>query len=272
MSTLVTRDGTALYYKDWGSGQPVLFSHGWPLDADMWDSQMEFLASRGYRAIAYDRRGFGRSSQPWDGYDYDTLADDIAQLIEHLDLQQATLVGFSMGGGDVSRYIGRFGTERVAGLVLLGSVTPMLGQRADHPDGVEDSVFEDIKAGVRNDRAQFISDFATPFYGLNKGQHVSDGVKAHTLHMALLGSIHATLECVTAFSQTDFRPDLAKVDIPTLIIHGDADQVVPFDITGKQAAEQIREAQLKVYSGAPHGFTVTHAQQLNHDLLAFLSR
>lgn len=271
MSTLVTRDGAALYYKDWGHGQPVLFSHGWPLDADMWDSQMEFLASRGYRAIAFDRRGFGRSSQPWDGYDYDTLADDIAQLVDHLDLQQVTLVGFSMGGGDVARYVARLGGERVAGLVLLGSVTPMLGQADDHPEGVANAVFEDIKAGVRADRAQFISDFATQFYGLNKGQHVSDGVKAQTLNMALRGSIHATLACVTAFAQTDFRQDLAQIEVPTLVIHGDADQVVPFETTGQQAAEQIRGAQLKVYPGAPHGFAVTHAQQLNEDLLAFLS-
>lgn len=272
MSTLVTRDGTAIYYKDWGSGKPVLFSHGWPLDADMWDSQMEFLASRGYRTIAFDRRGFGRSSQPWDGYDYDTFADDIAQLIDHLDLHEVTLVGFSMGGGDVTRYLASHGNERVAGLVLLGSVTPLMGKRDDNPDGIDDAMFEQIKDGIRADRAQYIADFATPFFGLNKGQQVSQGVKTQTLNMALLASLKATLDCVTAFAQTDFRPDLAKVDVPTLIIHGDADQVVPFETTGKKAAGQLREAQLNVYAGAPHGFTVTHAQQLNEDLLAFLNR
>ncbi|AYN18597.1 alpha/beta hydrolase [Pseudomonas monteilii] len=272
MSTFVTRDGTSIYFKNWGSGKPVLFSHGWPLDADMWDSQMEFLASRGYRTIAFDRRGFGRSSQPWNGYDYDTFADDIAQLIEHLDLRDVTLVGFSMGGGDVSRYIARHGSERVAGLVLLGAVTPVFGKRDDNPEGVDLSVFEGIRAGLRADRAQFIADFATPFYGLNHGQQVSQGVQTQTLNIALMASIKGTLDCVTAFSETDFRPDMAKVDVPTLVIHGDDDQIVPFETTGKRAAELIRGAELKVYAGAPHGFAVTHAQQLNEDLLAFLQQ
>jgi len=272
MSTLVTRDGTAIYYKDWGTGKPVLFSHGWPLDADMWDTQMEFLASRGYRAIAFDRRGFGRSSQPWSGYDYDTFADDIAQLIEHLDLNEVTLVGFSMGGGDVTRYIARHGSQRVAGLVLLGAVTPLFIKTADNPEGVDRSVFDGIKAGLRADRAQFIADFAAPFYGINHGQKVSQGVQAQTLNIALLASLKGTLDCVTAFSETDFRGDMARIDVPTLVIHGDDDQIVPFATTGKKAAEMIEGAQLKVYAGAPHGFAVTHAQQLNDDLLAFLSR
>jgi len=272
MSTFQTRDGTSIYFKDWGTGKPVLFSHGWPLDADMWDTQMEYLASRGYRAIAFDRRGFGRSSQPWTGYDYDTFADDIAQLIEHLDLHEVTLVGFSMGGGDVSRYIGRHGTGRVAGLVLLGAVTPVFGKRPDNPDGVDLSVFEGIEAGLRADRAQFIADFAAPFYGLNQGQQASPGVQTQTLNIALLASLKATLDCVTAFSQTDFRQDLTQVDVPTLVIHGDADQVVPFETTGKRAAQLIAGAELKVYACAPHGFAVTHAQRLNEDLLAFLQR
>lgn len=272
MSTLVTRDGTSIYFKDWGSGKPVLFSHGWPLDADMWDSQMEYLASRGYRTIAFDRRGFGRSDQPWTGYDYDTFADDIAQLIEHLDLREVTLVGFSMGGGDVSRYIARHGTERVAGLVLLGAVTPVFGKSESNPQGVDTSVFDGIKAGLLADRAQFIADFAAPFYGTNQGQKVSHGVLTQTLNIALLASLKGTVDCVTAFSETDFRPDMAKVDVPTLVIHGDADQIVPFETTGKKAAEMIAGAELKVYSGAPHGFAVTHGQQLNEDLLAFLSR
>ncbi|MGA6108719.1 alpha/beta hydrolase [Pseudomonas solani] len=272
MTTFLTRDGTELYYKDWGSGKPVLFSHGWPLDADMWEYQMQYLSSRGYRTIAFDRRGFGRSSQPWNGYDYDTFADDIAQLIEHLDLQDVTLVGFSMGGGDVSRYIGRHGTGRVAKLALLGAVTPIFGKTADHPQGVDQAVFDGIKAGLLQDRAQFIADFAAPFYGINHGQQVSQGVLTQTLNIALLASLKGTIDCVTAFAGTDFRGDLAKVDVPTLVIHGDDDQIVPLEATGKLAAELIPGAELKVYAGAPHGFAVTHAEQLNEDLLAFLAQ
>jgi len=272
MSTFTTQDGTEIYFKDWGSGKPVLFSHGWPLDGDMWEYQMEYLSSRGYRTIAFDRRGFGRSEQPWTGYDYDTFADDIAQLIEHLDLRDVTLVGFSMGGGDVSRYIARHGSERVAGLVLLGAVTPLFGKKPDFAEGVDKSVFDGIKAGLLKDRAQFIADFNAPFYGTNQGQKVSDGVLTQTLNIALLASLKGTVDCVTAFSETDFRPDMAKIDVPTLVIHGDGDQIVPFETTGKQAAAQIKGAELKVYAGAPHGFAVTHAQQLNEDLLAFLDR
>ncbi|RMU93436.1 Arylesterase [Pseudomonas coronafaciens pv. coronafaciens] len=270
MSTFKTKDGTDIYYKDWGTGTPVLFSHGWPLDGDMWEYQMEHLSSKGYRTIAFDRRGFGRSSQPWSGYDYDTFADDIAELIEHLDLRDVTLVGFSMGGGDVTRYIARHGSERVARLALLGSVTPFFLKTEDNPEGVDASVFDGIKDGLMKDRAQFISDFATPFYGLNKGQEVSEGVQTQTLNIALLASLKGTLDCVTAFSATDFRPDMAKIDVPTLVIHGDGDQVVPFEASGKRAAEMIKGAVLKVYPGAPHGFAVTHAQQLNEDLLTFL--
>jgi len=272
MSTCKTQDGTKIYYKDWGKGKPVLFSHGWPLDADMWDSQLNFLAEHGYRAIAFDRRGFGRSDQPWEGYNYNTFANDINDLITHLDLWDVTLVGFSMGGGDVSRYIGRYGSERVAALVLLGAVTPIFGKTDDHPEGVEKSAFDDIKQGLRKDRAQFISDFATPFYGTNQGMTVSDGVLTQTLNIALLASLKGTIDCVTAFSETDFRPDMAKIDVPTLVIHGSNDQIVPFEATGKLAAKMIAGAQLKVYDNAPHGFAVTHQQQLNDDLLAFLQR
>ncbi|EXU77234.1 alpha/beta fold hydrolase [Erwinia mallotivora] len=271
MSTFTAQDGTQIYFKDWGKGKPVIFSHGWPLDADMWDSQMYFLAERGFRVIAWDRRGFGRSDQPWQGYDYDTFASDINDLLQHLDLRDVTLVGFSMGGGDVSRYIGKYGTDRVASLVLLGAVTPLFIKTDDHPEGVDKSVFDEIKAGLIKDRAQYISDFATPFYGLNKGMSISDGVLTQTLNMALLASLKGTLDCVTAFSETDFRPDMTKITVPTLIIHGSNDQVVPFEATGKLAAEMIKQSQLKIYDGAPHGFAVTHQQQLNEDLLAFLN-
>jgi len=270
MSTLNTADGTQIYFKDWGTGKPVLFSHGWPLDADMWDSQLNFLAEKGYRVIAFDRRGFGRSDQPWTGYDYDTFAADINDLITHLDLQEVTLVGFSMGGGDVTRYINNYGSARVAALVLLGAVTPIFGQSESYPQGVDQSVFAGIRDGLRKDRAQFISDFAAPFYGTNAGQTVSDGVLTQTLNIALLASLKGTLDCVTAFATTDFRADMAKIDVPTLVIHGSNDQVVPFETTGKLAAEMIEGAQLKVYDNAPHGFAVTHSEQLNADLLAFL--
>lgn len=270
MSTIKTQDGTQIYYKDWGAGKPVLFSHGWPLDGDMWDSQLNFLAERGYRVIAFDRRGFGRSDQPWEGYNYDTFASDINDLITALDLQDVTLVGFSMGGGDVSRYIGRYGTARVKALVLLGAVTPIFGKTADYPQGVDASVFEGIRDGLRKDRAQFISDFATPFYGINAGQTVSQGVLTQTLNIALLASLKGTIDCVTAFGETDFRSDIAKVDVPTLVIHGSNDQIVPFESTGKVAAEMIPGLQLKVYDNAPHGFAVTHQDQLNNDLLTFL--
>ncbi|ARU92639.1 alpha/beta fold hydrolase [Tatumella citrea] len=270
MSFFNTQDGTQIYFKDWGTGKPVLFSHGWPLDADMWDSQLNFLAENGYRVIAFDRRGFGRSEQPWEGYNYDTFASDINDLINHLDLQSVTLVGFSMGGGDVTRYIGHYGTARIDGLVLLGAVTPVFGAIEGNPNGVDLSVFEGIRQGLLNDRAQFISDFATPFYGTNAGQNVSDGVLTQTLNIALLASLKGTVDCVTAFSETDFRSDVAKIDVPTLVIHGSNDQVVPFEATGKVAAETISNATLKVYENGPHGFAVTHAKQLNHDLLDFL--
>ncbi|MFT4271721.1 MAG: alpha/beta hydrolase [Pantoea sp.] len=272
MSTFKTTDGTQIYFKDWGKGKPVLFSHGWPLDADMWDSQMNFLAERGYRVIAFDRRGFGRSDQPWQGYDYDTFASDINDLINHLGLDKVTLVGFSMGGGDVTRYIGNYGSARVTSLVLLGAVTPIFGKAADYQEGVDLSVFAGIRDGLRKDRAQFIKDFAAPFYGTNAGQTVSEGVLTQTLNIALLASLKGTLDCVTAFSETDFRADIAKVDVPTLVIHGSNDQIVPFATTGKVAAEMIPAAELKVYDNGPHGFAVTHQDQLNEDLLAFLQR
>ena len=216
MATFKAKDGTQIYYKEGGAGKPILFSHGWPLDGDMWDSQLNYLAERGFRAIAFDRRGFGRSDQPWNGYDYDTFASDINDLITTLDLQDVTLVGFSMGGGDVTRYINNYGSARVAGLALLGAVTPIFGKSDSFPQGVDQSVFDGIRDGLRKDRAQFISDFATPFYGINAGQTVSAGALTQTLNIALLASLKGTIDCVTAFGETDFRPDMAKIDVPTL--------------------------------------------------------
>ena len=271
MPNIITKDGTQIYYKDWGSGQPILFSHGWPLNADMWDSQMMFFAERGYRAIAFDRRGFGRSSQPWTGYDYDTFADDIAALIEQLDLKEAVLAGFSMGGGDVTRYIARHGSARVKKLVLISAVTPLFIKTDDHPQGVDKSVFDGIRAGLAADRAQFLEDFNPVFYGTNRpGAKTSQGVFKQTLQLALQASLKATIDCVTAFSETDFRPDMSRIDVPTLVIHGDDDQVVPFEATGKLAASMIKGAVLKVYPGAPHATCVTNQDDINRDLLAFI--
>ncbi|MFT8776848.1 MAG: alpha/beta hydrolase [Gluconacetobacter liquefaciens] len=271
MTRFTTSDGVGLYYKDWGTGRPVLFSHGWPLSADMWDSQMLHLAENGFRAIAFDRRGFGRSDQPWQGYDYDRLADDIAELTDHLDLRDVVLVGFSMGGGDVTRYIARHGSERVGKLALLGAVTPQFMKTAGHPVGPEKSVFDGIRAGLRADRAQFLKDFSSVFYGVNHGAAVSDGVLDQTLQIALQASLKATIDCVTSFSETDFHPDMAKIDVPTLVIHGDDDQVVPLEATGALAAKMIANATLTVYEGAPHGFVVTHDARLKANLLAFVA-
>lgn len=272
MTTFTTIDGTQIYYNDWGQGKPVLFSHGWPLDGDMWEVQMLYLASRGYRAISYDRRGFGRSSQPWTGYDYDTFADDLHQLIEHLQLDSITLVGFSMGGGDVTRYVARHGAAKVAGLILLGATVPVFGKQDDYPQGVDHAVFDGMKAGLLKDRAQFMTDFNPAFYGTNVGNVVSPAIFAQTVNTAMLASLKATLACVTAFSQTDFRQDLTKISVPTLVIHGAADGVAPFEITGKLTVELVPGCHLKLYEGAAHAFPTTHADRLNEDLLSFLEQ
>lgn len=270
MSVFTTSDHVEIYYKDWGKGRPVLLSHGWPLSADMWDEQMIALAEAGYRVIAFDRRGFGRSSQPWGGYTYDRFADDIAELIAHLDLSDITLVGFSMGGGDISRYVARHGTTRVRSLALLGAVTPVFMQRADHPFGPDKAFFDGLRAALLADRAQVLVDFAPVFFGRNHGQAVSDGALAQFLQLGLMGSVRAEIESATAFAETDFRPDMAAITVPALVIHGDDDQVVPFEGTGRLAAEMLPDAQLRIYPGAPHGFTVTHQAQLTADLLDFL--
>jgi pimeloyl-ACP methyl ester carboxylesterase len=271
MTTLKTKSGVELYYKDWGKGQPVVFCHGWPLNADMWEYQMMFLAERGYRVIAHDRRGFGRSSQPWEGYDYDHFADDLAELINTLDLRNVTLVGFSMGGGEVARYLSRHGTGRVSKAVLVGAVTPFLLKTDEHPAGTPRSMFDGIRAGLLADRPQFFSEFGKLFTGANRpDSKVSQGLLTWTLSMALMASLKGTHDCVAAFSETDFRKDLAAFKLPTLVIHGDDDQIVPFDISGKLAAQMIPGTRLEVYPGAPHALYFTHKDRMNAELLSFI--
>jgi len=270
-NTIVTKDGTSIYYKDWGSGRPVVFSHGWPLTADAWEAQMVYLGERGYRAIAHDRRGHGRSDQPWTGNDMDTYADDLATLIETLNLKDAVLVGHSTGGGEVARYIGRHGTKRVAKAVLLGAVPPLMLKTAANPGGLPMDVFDGIRAGVRADRSQFFKDLTVPFYGANRaGSKVSQGLKDSFWFMGMQGSLKAELDCIKQFSETDFTEDLKKVDIPTLIVHGDDDQIVPIADSAMLAAKLVKGSTLKVYAGAPHGLASTHQEQFNADLLAFI--
>jgi pimeloyl-ACP methyl ester carboxylesterase len=270
MPTITTTDGTQIYYKDWGTGQPIVLCHGWPLNADMWEYQMNFLAENGFRVIAHDRRGFGRSSQPWKGYDYDTFADDLHALITSLELTDVMLVGFSMGGGEVARYIGRHGSKRIAKAVLVSAVTPLMIRREDHPEGMDPAIFDGIRAGVLNDRAAFLDAFGPIFTGSDQpGSSVGKPMLDWTQSMALQAGIKGTLDCVAAFSETDFRSDLARFDVPTLVIHGDGDAVVSFDVTGKAAAALISGAELKVYPGAPHAVYFTHKDELNQDLMAF---
>jgi non-heme chloroperoxidase len=271
MPVFEARDGTRLYYKDWGSGRPVVFAHGWPLNADMWENQMMYLAAQGYRVVAHDRRGFGRSDQPWHGYDHDSFSDDLAELIEHLDLRDVTLVGYAMGGGEVTRYVGRHGSDRVRGVVLIGATTPKLGQSDDYPDGVPEIVFDNVRGGLLADRAEFIRGFARLFFGADRdGADVSEGSLAHVQQLALMASLKASHDAVTACASTDYRDDIRRFDVPVLIIHGEDDAFVPFAATGRQAAKLFPQAQLKVYEKAPHGLLFTHKDRLNADLLAFL--
>ncbi|PXW33918.1 UNVERIFIED_CONTAM: non-heme chloroperoxidase [Williamsia faeni] len=265
-------DGTEIYYKDWGTGRPVILSHGWPLSSDSWEAQQLFLASNGYRVIAHDRRGHGRSTQSWDGNDMNTYADDLAGLIEYLDLQQITLIGFSTGGGEVSRYVGRRGTSRIAQIVLVSAVPPLMLKTDDNPGGVPIEVFDGIRAGSLADRSQTYRDLADgPFFGNNRpGQDPSQGMRDAFWRQGLQAGARNAYESIAAFSATDFREDLDTFDVPTLVIHGDDDQVVPFEVGGKASAERIKGAELKVYAGAPHGITDTHKTKLNDDLLAFL--
>ena len=270
-NTITTKDGTQIYYKDWGTGRPVVFSHGWPLTADAWEGQMVYLGERGFRAIAHDRRGHGRSGQPWNGNDMDTYADDLATLIETLDLKDAVLVGHSTGGGEVARYIGRHGTKRVAKAVLLGAVPPIMLKTAANPGGLPMDVFDGIRAGVRADRSQFFKDLTVPFYGANRpGSKVSQGLKDSFWFMGMQGSLKAELDCIKQFSETDFTEDLKKIDVPTLIVHGDDDQIVPIADSAMLSAKLVKGSTLKVYAGAPHGLASTHQEQFNADLLAFI--
>jgi non-heme chloroperoxidase len=271
INTITTSDGTQIYYKDWGTGRPVVFSHGWPLSADAWDDQMVFLASRGYRAIAHDRRGHGRSSQPWNGNDMDTYADDLATLIESLDLQDAVLVGHSTGGGEVTRYIGRHGTSRIARVVLVGAVPPLMLKTKANPGGLPVAAFDAIRAGVSSNRSQFYKDLSEAFYGFNRpGAAVSQGARDAFWLQGMQVGLKGALDCIKAFSETDFTADLKKFDVPTLIVHGDDDQIVPIDDSARLSSKLIPNATLKIYPGAPHGLTTTNKDQFNADLLAFL--
>jgi len=270
MSTIKTKDGATIFYKDWGSGQPVVMSHGWPLNADAWDEQLFFLASNGYRAIAHDRRGHGRSSQTWTGNDMDMYADDLAALVNALDLENVIHVGHSTGGGEVARYIGRHGTSRVAKAVLVGAVPPLLLKTAQNPDGLPIQLFDGLRSGIQADRAQFWKDFCLPFYGANRdGSKVSEGVRDAFWRMSMQAGFPAAYLCIKAFSETDFTNDLKKFDVPTLIIHGDDDQIVPIKISALRTVKMVKDATLKVYPGAPHGLTTTNQAQFNADLLEF---
>jgi non-heme chloroperoxidase len=270
MGTITTSDGTPILYKDWGTGQPVVFSHGWPLNADAWDGQLHHMASHGFRAVAHDRRGHGRSGQPWDGNDMDTYADDLAQLIEALDLHDVILVGHSTGGGEVTRYMGRHGTGRVSRAVLLGAVPPLMLETAANPGGLPREVFDGIRAGVAGGRSQFYKDLAVSFYGANRdGADVPQGAIDQFWLWGMQVGLKAALDCIAAFSETDFTQDLRQVDVPVLVAHGDDDQIVPFQDSAPKTAELLKDARLKVYPGRPHGLFGDYEREFNADLLAF---
>jgi non-heme chloroperoxidase len=271
LSFITTPDGTQIFYKDWGTGTPVVFSHGWPLSADAWDAQMLFLGQHDCRVIAHDRRGHGRSAQTWSGNDMDTYADDLAALFEALDIRGAVMVGHSTGGGEVARYIGRHGTARVAKAVLVGAVPPLMLKTEANPDGLPKEVFDGIRAGVTNDRSQFFRDLTIPFYGFNReGAKISEGLRESFWLQGMLAGIKPVFDCIEQFSETDFTADLAKFDVPTLIVHGGDDQIVPIGTSALMSSKLVKGSILKVYEGAPHGLASTHADRRNADLLEFI--
>jgi non-heme chloroperoxidase len=271
VSKITTKDKTQIYYKDWGSGKPVVFSHGWPLNADAWESQMVFLVSHGFHCIAHDRRGHGRSDQPGNGNNMDTYADDLAELLKLLDLKEVTLIGHSAGGGEVARYIGRHGTSRIAKAVLLSAVPPLMLKTKANPIGLPIEAFDKIRAGVASDRSQFFMDLTTTFYGANReGQKISQGVRDAFWLRGMQGGLKNEIDCIKAFSETDFSKDLMKFDIPTLIIHGDDDQIVPIGASAMLSSKLVKNAKLKIYPGGSHGLADTHKDKLNADLLAFI--
>jgi non-heme chloroperoxidase len=273
MPTITTKDGAQIFYKDWGKGRPIVFSHGWPLSSDDWDAQMLFFGQNGFRVIAHDRRGHGRSTQTWEGNDMDTYADDLATLTEKLDLRNAIHVGHSTGGGEVARYIGRHGTKRVATAVLISAVPPLMVKTPANPGGLPIEVFDQLRSALAANRPQFYQDITLPFYGYNRtGAKISEGIREHWWLQGMMGGMKPHYDCIKAFSETDFTADLKKIDVPTLILHGEDDQIVPIDASGRASAKIVKGATLKVYPGYPHGMPTTHADQINADLLAFFKK
>jgi non-heme chloroperoxidase len=271
MSTINTKDGTSIFYKDWGKGQPIVFSHGWPLSADAWDEQLFYFASNGYRAIAHDRRGHGRSSQPWNGNDMDTYSDDLAALFEKLELRDAIVVGHSTGGGEVTRYLGRHGTRQVAKAAIVGAIPPLMLKTEANPGGLPIAAFDQIREGLTKDKAQFYRDLAFPFYGANRPESkVTQGLRDQFWRQSMQAGFKGAYDCIREFSESDFHEDLKKIDIPVLVLHGDDDQIVPFKDSAPLSSKLLKRSTLKVYPGAPHGLTATHRDQFNADLMAFI--